>query len=88
MPRPSPVSPISSQRVALSPDCHDFCHSYAFGLSASETTVSRHLKALGFRKLSARPRHHAQNEAAIEAFKKASRPSWTRSKRACRPASA
>lgn len=41
-----------------------------FGLSLSETTVSRQLKALGFRKLSARPRHHAQNEAAIEAFKK------------------
>jgi transposase len=59
-----------------------------FGLPLSETTVSRHLKALGFRKLSARPRHHAQNEAAIEEFKKVSRPSWTRSKRACRPASA
>jgi transposase len=59
-----------------------------FGLSLSETTVSRHLKALGFRRLSARPRHHAQNEAAIEAFKKGSRPSWTRSKHACLPASA
>ena len=41
----------------------------------SETTVSRELKALGFRKLSARPRHYAQNEAAMEDFKKACPPS-------------
>ena len=38
-----------------------------FGLSLSETTVSRPLKALGSRKLSTRPRHHAQNTAAMEA---------------------
>ncbi len=30
-----------------------------FGISLSETSVSRELKALGFRKLSARPRHYA-----------------------------
>ncbi len=55
-----------------------------FGLSLSETTVSRELKQqLGFRKLSARPRHYGQNEAAVDAFKKASRPSW----RGLRPAS-
>ncbi len=59
-----------------------------FGLSLSETTVSRELKALGFAKLSARPRHYAQNAAGIAAFKKASRPSWRGSKRACLPASA
>ena len=58
-----------------------------FGLSLSETTVSRELKRLGFRKLSARPRHYAQNEAAVEAFKKASRPSWQGSRRASPPAS-
>ena len=58
-----------------------------FGLSLSETTVSRELKRLGFVKLSARPRHHAQNELAVEAFKKVSRPSWQGSKRACPPAS-
>ena len=50
-----------------------------FGVSLDETTVGRELKALGFRKLSARPRHHAQNELALEDFKKASRPSWRRS---------
>lgn len=59
-----------------------------FGVSVSETTVSRELKALGFRKLSARPRHHAQSGAAVEAFKKPSRPSWRSSRRACRRASA
>lgn len=58
-----------------------------FGLSLSETTVSRELKRLGFVKLSARPRHYAQNELAMEAFKKVSRPSWQGSKRACPPGS-
>lgn len=55
-----------------------------FGISLSETTLSRELKALGFRKLSARPRHYAQNEAAMEHFKKVSPPLWRRSGRACR----
>ena len=57
-----------------------------FGISVSQTTLSRELKALGFRKLSARPRHYAQNEAAMEHFKKVSPPLWRRSGRACRPA--
>ena len=34
---------------------------------------------MGFRKLSARPRHHAQDEGAIAAFKKTFSPSWRRS---------
>ncbi len=53
-----------------------------FAVSLDETTVGRELKAMGFRKLSARPRHHAQNEFAVEAFKKTSPPSWRRSARA------
>ena len=53
-----------------------------FGVSLDETTVGRELKAMGYRKLSARPRHHAQNEHAVEAFKKTSPPGWTRSARA------
>ncbi len=57
-----------------------------FGVSLSEATMSRELKALGYRKISARPRHHAQNEFAIEAFKKTSPPSWRRSGRVSRPA--
>ncbi len=44
------------------------------GVTLEETTVSRALKALGYRKLSARPRHHAQENDAIADFKKASRP--------------
>ena len=55
-------------------------------ISLSEATMSRELNALGYRKILARPRHHAQNEFAIEAFKKTSPPSWRRSGRASRPA--
>ena len=40
-----------------------------FRISISETTLSRELRALGYRKLSARPRHYAQNPEALEAFK-------------------
>jgi transposase len=38
--------------------------------------LSRELRAMGYRKLSARPRHHAQAEGVIEDFKKASRRAW------------
>ena len=41
-----------------------------FSVSLDETTVGRVLKAMGYRKLTARPRHYAQNEYAVEAFKK------------------
>jgi transposase len=57
-----------------------------FQISLDETTVSRELHKLGFRKLSARPQHHAQNEAAMADFKKASRPNWRRSRPGSRPA--
>ncbi len=50
-----------------------------FRISVAKQTLSRELRAMGYRKLSARPRHHAQAEGAIEAFKKASPPAWTRS---------
>lgn len=58
-----------------------------FRVSISKQTLSRELRALGFRKLSARPRHHAQDTDALEAFKKTSLPAWTRSRRAMRRAS-
>ena len=58
-----------------------------FSVSVSKPTLSRELRALGYRKLPARPKHHAQDEAAVEAFKKgASLPSWTRSERPSRAA--
>lgn len=54
---------------------------YEFAVSLDATTVGRELKKLGYVKLTARPRHHAQNELALEAFKKgALLPSWQRSK--------
>ena len=57
-----------------------------FGISLSETTVGREVKALGFAKISARPRHYAQNELAIDDFKKKDfRPRWKRSAKASRP---
>ncbi len=46
-----------------------------FGVSMHETTLGRTLRALGYRKLSARPRHHAQDSETIEAFKKKAFPS-------------
>ncbi len=57
-----------------------------YRIEVDETTVGRELRAVGFRKLSARPRHYAQNEVEMEAFKKASPPHWRRSARVCRPA--
>ena len=49
-----------------------------FGLSITKQTLSREMRALGFRKLSARPRHHGQKEDAIGDFKKASQTGWQR----------
>jgi transposase len=56
-----------------------------FRLSISKPTLSRELRAMDYRKLSARPRHHAKSEAAVDAFKKTSPPVWKRS-RQTRPA--
>jgi transposase len=58
-----------------------------FGISLAETTVSRELKAMGFVKLTARPRHHAQNELVLEDFKKTSPPRWQSFASACRTVS-
>jgi transposase len=41
-----------------------------FRITVAKQTLSRELRAVGYRKLSARPRHHAQAEGAIEDFKK------------------
>ncbi len=47
-----------------------------FTISISRQTLGRELRAMGYRKLSARPRHHAQAAGAVEAFKKVSPLSW------------
>jgi transposase len=46
----------------------------------SKQTLSREVRALGYRKLSARPRHHAKSEAAVAAFKKTSPRVWRKSR--------
>lgn len=49
-----------------------------FQVTVAKQTLSRELRAMGYRKLSARPRHHAQAAGAIEDFKKTSLPVWTK----------
>ena len=51
-----------------------------FAISVSRETLRRELRAMGYRKLSARPRHHEQADGAIEAFKKTGRPLSQRSR--------
>jgi len=51
-----------------------------FQVSIAKQTLSRELRAMDYRKLSARPRHHTQAEGAIEHFKKVSPVSWSRSR--------
>ena len=50
-----------------------------FGLSITKQTLSREMRALGYRKLSARPRHQGQRPEDIAAFKKTSPPVWRKS---------
>lgn len=50
-----------------------------FRISIAKQTLSRELRAMGYRKLSAHPRHHAQAEGAIEDFKKPFPHVWKRS---------
>jgi transposase len=61
----------------------DLCR-WAFAelqIAIAPQTMSRELRKMGFRKLSARPRHHEQAEGAIEDFKKVFPPSWRSSPR-------
>jgi transposase len=51
-----------------------------FRIAVSETTLGRELRTLGYRKLSARPRHHAKSEAAVAAFKKSFLRVWRKSR--------
>jgi len=59
-----------------------------FRVSLNEDTVGRELRKLGYRKLSARPRHHAQEPGNLTTFKKTSPPLWRKSARASPQASA
>ena len=51
-----------------------------FRVSVSPQTLSRELRAMGYRKLSARPKHHAQAEGAIALFKRRFPPCWRKSR--------
>src|SRR5512139_4248221 len=51
-----------------------------FRITIAKQPLSRELRAMGYRKLSARPRHHAQAASAIEDFKKASQGAWMKSR--------
>ena len=57
-----------------------------FAISVSKQTLSRELRAMGYRKLTARPRHHAQDDDAIPTFKITSPPRWRRSGKRSRAA--
>ena len=59
-----------------------------YAVVIAETTLSAELRRMGYRRLSARPRHHAQVVGAIAAFKKVFPRVWTRSgaRRALMPA--
>lgn len=57
-----------------------------FRVSMDDTTVGRELRALGFAKISARPRHYAQNELEGDAFKKTLQQRLQRSGPNARPA--
>ncbi len=50
-----------------------------FGLSVTRYTLGRELRAMGYRKLSARPRHRGQKGDDIDVFKKSSPPVWRKS---------
>ena len=50
-----------------------------YRITVSDSTVSRMLREMGYRKLSARPRHYAQDANAGEAFKKTFPPAWRKS---------
>jgi transposase len=55
-----------------------------FRITLSKQTLSREVRALGYRKLSARPRHHEKSEAQVDTFKKPS-PLVSRRSRQVRP---
>ena len=50
-----------------------------FKLSISKQALGHELRTMGYRKLSARPRHHGQHPEDIAAFKKSSPPVWRQS---------
>jgi len=54
-----------------------------YRVTVSDSTLSRTLHDMGYRKLSARPRHHAQDPEAGETFKKTFPSKWQKFKTSC-----
>ena len=54
-----------------------------FEISISKQALGHELRTMGYRKLSARPRHQGQRPEDIAAFKKPSPPVWRKSESAC-----
>ena len=50
-----------------------------FQVSVTRHTLGRELRSMGYRKLSARPRHRGQKGDDIAVFKKTSQPVWRKS---------
>jgi hypothetical protein len=50
-----------------------------FKISISKQALGHELRTMGYRKLSARPRHQAQRPEDIAIFKKSSPPAWRKS---------
>ena len=51
-----------------------------YQITISKQTLSREVRALDYRKLSARPRHHAKSDAAVAVFKKSFPRVWRKSR--------
>ena len=73
-PIPTSHGVVRWRLIDLAQSAHD-----EFGLSITKQTLSREMRALGYRKLSARPRHRGQRSEDIAAFKKTSLPVWRKS---------
>ncbi len=66
-PRPYIDDVVRWRLVDLAQWAHD-----ELGVSVSRQTLGRELRAMGYAKMTARPQHYAQDEDAIDAFKKTS----------------
>src|SRR5476651_2460215 len=77
--QPSRLNDVQRQAIVRLIDLSQWIYE-EFRITVAKQTLSRELRAMGYRKLSARPRHHAQAEGAIDNFKKSSQRAWMKSR--------